>query len=150
MHEPSCVTIVLIATLGILPLLCSDAASVHHGMQPLWAGRGSDGAPESLEPFSSLCVPQSECTRALSQPHIKSKDGAGHTSPKQVGQEETLMWYAEAPSSVSSDATSAEGFHPCKACTLLLVPAGSGPTCCVTWHACSLQTHHWHSRCTFS
>lgn len=90
MHETSCFAIVLIATLGILPQLCSSTAPVHHGMQPLWAGRMSDGAPEGLEAFNRLSVPQSECTRALSQPHFKSKDGAGHTSPKQVGQEETL------------------------------------------------------------
>ena len=65
----------------------SALATVHHGVQPPWAGGVDDEASEGFESRFS-CTPLPSCGFGpLVRSSCKSKDDVGHTSTKQVGQE---------------------------------------------------------------
>ena len=73
--------------LGVHLHVRSALATVHHGLQPPWAGGVDDEASEGLESRFSCTSLSSGGLGPLLRSSCKSKDDVGHTSTKQVGQE---------------------------------------------------------------
>ena len=81
------VSTLIAVAFGVLPGLCIVSGSVHHGVQPPWAGGSDDGISDDLDHYLKCDVCPSASVGPLLPLPCKSKDGLGHTSTKQVGRE---------------------------------------------------------------